>query len=144
MMMKLRFVPIMFAVAAIVLSMPLSAEAQVCQTGLTHCLNDGSKDGIVTQLFEFNDGVDGAVVSWAFYDCQTDKVICGDGTISKKDDCKVTIVAKNDGYDIAAEVNMCLNQGKAKGKGPIFFENIGIDGFQFTDANLGDCPDCSI
>src|SRR5437867_3349191 len=137
---KLQFCSIVFGFTAIAIFMPFSTiGSDGCPTGLTFCLN-ATKDGNVTQRFEFNDGANGDVVAWTFTDCASGFEACGVGTIVKKDSCKVRIVAANDAYTIDAEVNTCLGQGKAKGKGPSF-STIG-GGFQFTDANLGDCPAC--
>jgi hypothetical protein len=50
------------------------------------------------------------------------------------------MVASDDSQNIDAEVNVCLGQGKAKGKGTRFITIGG--GFQLTDADLANCPAC--
>jgi hypothetical protein len=135
---KLQFCSIVFGFAAIGFFTPSPAPGQGCPTGLTFCLNDAN----VTQRFQFSDGADGEVVQWTFTNCTTGFETCGVGTIIKKDNCKIRLVGLNDAYSVDAEVNLCLGQGKAKGKGTSF-TTIG-GGFQLTDANLGDCPTCPI
>jgi len=136
MLIRIKTAHILLSVAAIGLFLPLPAPGTSCPTGLTYCLNDVN----VTQRFQFNDGANGELVLWTFRDCTSGFETCGVATIIKKDSCKVKLVGLNDGYNIDAEVNLCLGQGKAKGKGAAF-TTIG-GGFQLSDADLANCPDC--
>jgi hypothetical protein len=134
---KLLFCYMMLGLVAIGLFVPVSALAQDgCPTDQTFRLN-GTK---VTQQFLFNGGNAGDLVDWTFKDCATGFETCGVATVVSKDACKVRIVTANDAYNVDAEVNLCLNQGKAKGKGTSF-STIG-GGFQFTDANLAEYSEC--